>query len=147
MAPGAVPDVAPIEGLAPAEDGAELPSVKELADAGAGRFGRRKARGRARRCLRAILEVDPENPEAFLLAAFAHADTGDLDSAVLEANQALAIDPLIAAARYILGIIYLRMDDPMRATLRVQEDDLHRRGLRACASQPGEPVSSQGRDR
>jgi chemotaxis protein methyltransferase CheR len=62
-----------------------------------------------------ILKKDPQNAEAFLLAAFAHADTNDLDSALKEAHQALAIDPLIAAARYTLGIIYLRMEDQMRA--------------------------------
>jgi chemotaxis protein methyltransferase CheR len=61
------------------------------------------------------LSREPQNAEAVLLAAFAHADLGDLDAALAEAHQALAIDPLIAAARYTLGIIYLQMDDPMRA--------------------------------
>lgn len=114
MEPGAIPDVAPIESPAPVEDGAELLGVRELL----AQARDASADGRPEDALalsQRILDEDPENPEAFLLAAFAHADTGDLDSAVLEANQALAIDPLIAAARYTLGIIYLRMDDPMRA--------------------------------
>jgi chemotaxis protein methyltransferase CheR len=118
MAPGEIPEVAPIEGPSAREDGQsgseESPSVKELLalarDA--------SSDGRPDDALvltEQILEMDPLNADAFLLAAFAHADTGDLDSAIREANEALAIDPLIAAARYTLGIIYLRMDDPMRA--------------------------------
>lgn len=55
-----------------------------------------------------ILDFEPHNPDAYLLAASAHADIGDLDAAHAECEKVLAIDPLIAAARYILGMIHLR---------------------------------------
>lgn len=61
------------------------------------------------------LKSDPENMEARLVAAFAHADTGDFNMAAREANEALAVNPLLAPARYILGIIYQRQGDSMRA--------------------------------
>jgi len=56
------------------------------------------------------LEADSSRAEAYLLAAFAHADTGDFDAALDESNRALDIDPLLASARYVLGLIYLRTD-------------------------------------
>ncbi len=56
------------------------------------------------------LKADSSRAEAYLLAAFAHADTGDFESALDESNRALAIDPLLASARYVLGLIYLRTD-------------------------------------
>jgi len=62
-----------------------------------------------------VLEIEPENPQAFLLSAYAHADSGDMDAAVQECHRALAIEPLLPAARYILGIIYQRRGDVMTA--------------------------------
>ncbi|MBS3956758.1 MAG: tetratricopeptide repeat protein [Clostridiales bacterium] len=56
------------------------------------------------------LALEPSCAEAYLLAAFAHADTGDFASALDESNRALDIDPLLASARYVLGLIYLRTD-------------------------------------
>ncbi|MDP2181174.1 MAG: CheR family methyltransferase, partial [Actinomycetota bacterium] len=53
-----------------------------------------------------LLAADVNDVEAYLLAAYAHADTGDFEKAIEECYKALAINPLVAAARYILGIIY-----------------------------------------
>ncbi len=62
-----------------------------------------------------VLDLEPHNPKAYLLAAGAHADTGDLDAAYGECEKVLAIDPLVAAARYVLGMIHLRRDEKMLA--------------------------------
>jgi len=64
---------------------------------------------------REVLVSEPDNPEALLLLAWAHADAGNLESAEAEALRALQVDPLIAAARYILGMIHMRRDDPASA--------------------------------
>jgi len=64
---------------------------------------------------REVLGAEPDNPEALLLLAWAHADAGELEAAEAEALRALDIDPLMAAARYILGMIHLRRDDPAAA--------------------------------
>jgi chemotaxis protein methyltransferase CheR len=50
-----------------------------------------------------------------LVAAYAHADLGDFSAAVAQVNRAVAIDPLLAPARYILGIIYQRQGDQAAA--------------------------------
>ncbi|MDZ4065218.1 MAG: tetratricopeptide repeat protein, partial [Coriobacteriia bacterium] len=62
-----------------------------------------------------MLDVDPDDPQAFLMAAYAHADLGDLSAALDECKSALTRDPLLSAARYILGIIHMRQDEPERA--------------------------------
>ncbi len=62
-----------------------------------------------------ILQADENNTDAYLLAAYAHADVGDYLSALEESHRALAIDPLLAAARYVLGIIYQQQGDQVRA--------------------------------
>ncbi|MBI5230938.1 MAG: tetratricopeptide repeat protein [Coriobacteriales bacterium] len=62
-----------------------------------------------------VIEAEPENADAFLVAAFGHADTGDFEAAAAEANRALELDPLQATARFILGVIYLRKDERARA--------------------------------
>ena len=59
---------------------------------------------------RALL-LAPKNIEAMLVRAYAHADAGDFSAAIAESIAALAIDPLLAPARYILGIIYQRQGD------------------------------------
>jgi chemotaxis protein methyltransferase CheR len=58
---------------------------------------------------REVLESDPENAEAHLLAARVYADNGDFDDALGSAREALRLDPLLAPARYILGLIHLRI--------------------------------------
>lgn len=63
----------------------------------------------------ALLETQPENAEAYLLAAYAHADAGAYGDALEECQRALAINPLMPAARYILGIIYHRQGNLVRA--------------------------------
>jgi chemotaxis protein methyltransferase CheR len=57
---------------------------------------------------RGIPESVPDSAETHLLAARAYADNGDFDDALGSAREALRLDPLLAAARYILGLIYLR---------------------------------------
>ncbi|MDP2182810.1 MAG: CheR family methyltransferase [Actinomycetota bacterium] len=62
-----------------------------------------------------MLDADPDDPQAFLMAAYAHADLGDLSAALDECKSALTRDPLLSAARYILGIIHMRQEEPERA--------------------------------
>jgi chemotaxis protein methyltransferase CheR len=57
---------------------------------------------------REVLESEPENAEAHLLAARVYADNGDFDDALGSVREALRLDPLLAPARYILGLIHLR---------------------------------------
>lgn len=65
----------------------------------------------ARELVDEALVAEPRNVEALLVRSYAHADAGDLEAAVADASTAVSIDPLLAAARYILGIIYLREGD------------------------------------
>lgn len=62
-----------------------------------------------------VLATDPNNAEAHLLSAYVHADAGDYDEAMCAAHRALAINPLLPVARYILGIIHQRQGDTVRA--------------------------------
>jgi len=48
---------------------------------------------------------EPEDANARLAAAFAHADLGDLETAARETAEVLAAHPLSAPARYLLGVI------------------------------------------
>ncbi len=63
-----------------------------------------------------VLAVNKDSAEAYLFAAYVHADNGDFEAALAEAERALSIDPLSAAARYSLGLIHLRTDRPEEAT-------------------------------
>jgi len=60
---------------------------------------------------RDAIELDPTNTEAHLVAAFAHADLGQLDDAMAQAELVLDSFPLTAGARYILGIIHQQRGD------------------------------------
>jgi len=71
---------------------------------------------KARAMAELALATDARNIPALLVRAHAGADTGDLASAIADANAALAVDPLLAQAHYILGIIHLRQEDAHRAT-------------------------------
>ncbi len=70
---------------------------------------------RARSVAELALEKDRRHVGALLARAHANADSGDLEAAIADATEALGINPLLASARYILGIIYLRQDDAERA--------------------------------
>jgi chemotaxis protein methyltransferase CheR len=62
-----------------------------------------------------------ESPlEAHLRTAHACADAGDFTSAIAACRRALNENPLSAAARYILGVIYQRLDEPSRAIQEFQ---------------------------
>ena len=62
-----------------------------------------------------VRAIDPKNAQAYLLAAYVHADQGEMDEAFTECHKALDIDPLLAAARYVLGIIHLGRGEHMVA--------------------------------
>jgi chemotaxis protein methyltransferase CheR len=62
-----------------------------------------------------VLVMDVNNAEAHLLSAYVHADSGEYDDALAACHRALSINPLLPVARYILGIIYQRQGDAVRA--------------------------------
>lgn len=68
-----------------------------------------------------VLASDPNNAEAHLLSAYVHADAGDYDEALRASHRALAINPLLPVARYILGIIYQRQGDAVRAVSELKK--------------------------
>ncbi len=110
----AVPEPAPEPRPAPAAAAETAPATDPAAvDELLARAREASAEGRTSDALALatqVLETDSSKAEAYLLAAFAHADTGDFESALDESNRALGIDPLLASARYVLGLIYLRTD-------------------------------------
>ncbi len=71
--------------------------------------------------VRDVIAHKPTNTEARLLAAFAHADLGSYDQALSECHVALSINPLLPAARYVLGIIYQRQDDMALAVAELKK--------------------------
>jgi chemotaxis protein methyltransferase CheR len=62
-----------------------------------------------------VLALDARNSDALLMRANASADLGDFAAAVADADAALRVNPLLASARYILGIIFLRQGDSRKA--------------------------------
>ncbi|NTU70603.1 MAG: tetratricopeptide repeat protein [Coriobacteriia bacterium] len=66
---------------------------------------------RARSVADLALARDPRDIGALLARAHANADVGDMDAAVADATEALSINPLLASARYVLGIIRMQQDD------------------------------------
>jgi len=68
-----------------------------------------------------VLEADPNNAEAHLLSAYVHADAGHYDDAMRASHRALAINPLLPVARYILGIIHQRQGDSVRAVSELKK--------------------------
>jgi len=70
----------------------------------------------ARQLADKALALDVRNVDALLVRAFSFADAGNFDAAISDASAALAINPLLAPGRYILGIIYLRQGRSQAAT-------------------------------
>lgn len=74
------------------------------------------------------LALDSRNVDALLVRAYAFADASDFSSAIADANQALVVNPLLAPARYILGVIYQRQGkmagalDQYKRTLYIDRD-------------------------
>lgn len=68
-----------------------------------------------------ILAADPNNAEAYLLSAYVHADGADYEQALEACHRALAINPLLPVARYILGIIHQRQGDSVRAVSELKK--------------------------
>ena len=62
-----------------------------------------------------VLIADRGNADAHLLSAYVHADRGDYDAALAACMRALAVNPLLPGARYILGVIHQRQGDLVRA--------------------------------
>ncbi len=75
----------------------------------------------ARAALGSVLERDRNNFDAHLLLAFSYADSGDYELALKECDRALAINPLLPSARYVLGIIYQRQGDLVRAVSELKK--------------------------
>jgi chemotaxis protein methyltransferase CheR len=75
----------------------------------------------ARASLESVLEFDRNNFDAHLLLAFSYADAGDYELALKECDRALAINPLLPGARYVLGIIYQRQGDLVRAVSELKK--------------------------
>ncbi len=62
-----------------------------------------------------MLTMEPHDAQAHVLAAHAYADLGNYDAALAACTRALAIDPLLPVARYILGLIQQRQGDVVGA--------------------------------
>jgi chemotaxis protein methyltransferase CheR len=71
--------------------------------------------GVARQFADQALTLDARNVDALLVRAFGYADSGNFSAAIEDASAALAINPLLAPGRYILGVIHLRQGDPTTA--------------------------------
>jgi chemotaxis protein methyltransferase CheR len=70
--------------------------------------------GKAREALlsaRRMAELDPSSPESPLLEARVLAEEGDLDGAAAASERALATNPLLPGARYLLGLVEQRRGD------------------------------------
>jgi chemotaxis protein methyltransferase CheR len=67
--------------------------------------------GSAHAAARRIAQVDPSGSDAPMLDAQAYADDGDWDAAADACRRALSANPLLPAARYLLGIVEMRRGD------------------------------------
>ena len=111
------PSAAPVDASAQPEGLSDVPGV-DSADELIVRARGRLKEGHPSEVLELVarvLELDPNNAEAHLLSAYVHADSGEYDEALAACHRALAINPLLPVARYILGIIYQRQGDAVRA--------------------------------
>jgi chemotaxis protein methyltransferase CheR len=62
-----------------------------------------------------LLSIDAHDASAHVLAAHAYADMGNYEAALGACTRALAINPLLPVARYILGLIHQRGGDTVGA--------------------------------
>jgi chemotaxis protein methyltransferase CheR len=69
----------------------------------------------------AALASDRNDADAHLVAAHAYADEGDYDRALAECDKALAINPLMPGARYLLGVIHHRQGDSTGAVSELKK--------------------------
>jgi chemotaxis protein methyltransferase CheR len=102
------------------EAAAEATSVADILDLARQRF----AEGQPDEVLRLIdlvLGHDRGNADAHLLTAYVFADSGDYDAALDACTRALAVNPLMPGARYILGVIYQRQGDLVRAVSELKK--------------------------
>ncbi len=68
-----------------------------------------------------VLIADCGNADAHLLSAYVHADSGDYEAALAACTRALAVNPLLPGARYILGVIHQRQGDLVRAVSELKK--------------------------
>ncbi|HEY3317359.1 MAG TPA: CheR family methyltransferase [Coriobacteriia bacterium] len=62
-----------------------------------------------------LLTLEEHDADAQVLAAHAYADMGNYEAALIACTRALAINPLLPVARYILGLIHQREGDVVGA--------------------------------
>jgi len=60
--------------------------------------------------LKQAVQIEPQNPKAFILLARIYFQKGELDAAVTFAKSALRVDPSNANAHELLGRVYLRQN-------------------------------------
>lgn len=68
-----------------------------------------------------ILDLDANVADAHILSAYLYADAGRYCEALDACNRALAINPLLPYARYILGVIHQRQGDIVRAVSELKK--------------------------
>ncbi|MFA5843250.1 MAG: CheR family methyltransferase [Coriobacteriia bacterium] len=68
-----------------------------------------------------VLATDRNDAEANVLAAYVYADIDRLDEAFAAAHRALAVNPLLPVARYILGLIYMRQGNSVMAVSEMKK--------------------------
>jgi chemotaxis protein methyltransferase CheR len=81
------------------------------------------ANGEAEAVLEALRGIAPEArcaPQALALVARAHANRGDMDLAVAEAHRALDLDPLLADAELLVGMLYSQQGQWQLATQHLE---------------------------
>ncbi len=145
---GAVPPVSSAPGSSAAASAVSIgPRATERVDEFVGEAYPLLEEGRpleARQAADCALAIDPSSIEALIVRAYTHADDGDLDAAIDEARRVLEIDPLVASAHYILGLIYQRQGDQDAGPGCVLAHDRGRPRLRAGAFQPRQPLQVAG---
>lgn len=118
--PPAEPDPAGVDGAGAVPTSSLTPGAMDPIE----RARAHMAEGRPAEALAVVqdlLATQRGNTEAILVAAQVHADSGDLTQAIAACHAALAIDPLLPGARYILGLIHLRQNDTVRAVSELKK--------------------------
>lgn len=91
------------------QDAGFVRSLQQVTLDHAERMIQRDEISRARRQIEAVLQHNPEDPRAHVLAARALEKSGNLLGAAEEYERALSVDPDVAEARQRLGVLRLRL--------------------------------------
>jgi Tfp pilus assembly protein PilF len=70
---------------------------------------------KCRESLVEAMRMDPTNPATHILSAKVYIEQGQLDPALSELNTARTLDPKLAEADYLSGVIYQRWQQPSKA--------------------------------